>query len=244
MIQIRNLHKRFGKNHVLKGINLDVFTGKTRVILGLSGSGKSVLMKHIIGLMRPDEGQILVDGEDITTYSNLQLLELRKKFGMVFQDAALFDSMTVFDNVAFPLVEHTNLGKEEIQRRVAEKLALVNLAGAEDRYPSQVSGGMRKRVALARAVILDPAYILYDEPTTGLDPIMTDQVDNMITEAARKFNVTSLVISHDLGSALNIADNIAVIHHGEIIEDCVPQELKKSQHPFVQKYLQTWFGKQ
>lgn len=242
MIRIRDLEKRFGDNHVLRGVSFDVHDGKTRVILGLSGSGKSVLMKHIIGLMRPDSGHIFVDGEDITTYNQVQLLELRKKFGMVFQDAALFDSMNIFDNVAFPLREHTKLSEAEIKKRVEEKLSLVNLVGAQDRFASQISGGMRKRVALARAVILEPRYVLYDEPTTGLDPIMTDSVDDMIINAARDFHVTSLVISHDLRSALNVADDIVVLHRGEVVEDCKPHELKNSKHPFVQEYLASWYG--
>lgn len=238
------MYKSFGANQVLRGVSLDVHTGSTRVILGLSGSGKSVLLKHIIGLMRPDSGEILIDGEDITRMSHAEILKLRRKFGMVFQDAALFDSMTVFDNVAFPLREHTDLDEKEVEERVHERLEQLNLMPARDRFPSQISGGMRKRVGLARAVILDPRYILYDEPTTGLDPIMTDSVDQMIKDAAERLRVTSLVISHDIGSALNIADDIAVIHHGEIIEDCKPSEIRQSKQPFVQHFLQTWFGKQ
>ena len=244
MIEVRNVFKSFGANQVLRGVSLDVHTGSTRVILGLSGSGKSVLVKHIIGLMRPDSGEILVDGEDITKLKHSDILKMRRKFGMVFQDAALFDSMTVFDNVAFPLVEHTDLTEEEIEQRVHERLEMLNLMPARDRFPSQISGGMRKRVGLARAVILDPRYILYDEPTTGLDPIMTESVDEMIKDAAERLKVTSLVISHDIGSALNIADDIAVIHHGEIIEDCKPSEIRQSQHPFVQQFLDSWFGRQ
>ena len=244
MIEVRNVFKSFGANQVLKGVSLDVHNGSTRVILGLSGSGKSVLMKHIIGLMRPDSGEILVDDEDITKKSHPEILKMRRKFGMVFQDAALFDSMTVFDNVAFPLVEHTDFSEHEIAERVHDRLELLNLMPAKDRFPSQISGGMRKRVGLARAVILDPQYILYDEPTTGLDPIMTDSVDEMIKDAAVRLNVTSLVISHDIGSALNIADDIAVIHQGEIIEDCKPGEIRSSKHPFVRQFLDSWFGKQ
>jgi len=244
VIRVVNLHKRFGANHVLRGANLHVRRGKTRVILGLSGSGKTVLMKHVIGLLKPDSGEIFVDGEDITKYDEHQMVKLRNIFGMVFQHAALFDSMSVSDNVAFPLVEHTRLSKKEIQKRVDAKLELFDLAGTQKLFPSELSGGMRKRVGLARAVILDPPCILYDEPTTGLDPIMTENVDQMIKDAAERLKVTSLVISHDVGSALNIGDDIAVINDGEIVEDCAPQEIKHSKHPFVQKFIGTWFGKQ
>jgi phospholipid/cholesterol/gamma-HCH transport system ATP-binding protein len=244
VIQVRNVHKTFGKHHVLKGVNLNVSRGKTRVILGLSGSGKSVLMKHIIGLLAPDTGEVWVDGEDITQLSEMQKQRVRKKFGMVFQHAALFDSRSVFDNVAFPLQEHTSLSKDEIKRQVEDKLALVDLAGAGEKFPAELSGGMRKRVGLARAVILEPQCVLYDEPTTGLDPIMTENVDRMIKGAAEKLKVTSLVISHDIGSALNIADEIAVINEGEIVEDCAPEDIRASEHPFVKEFLGTWFGKQ
>lgn len=244
MIHIQGVQKRFGPHHVLKGINLDVETGTTRVILGLSGSGKSVLMKHIIGLLKPDEGKIVVDGEDITQMSDPQLLNLRRKFGMVFQQAALFDSMNVFENVAFPLREHTKLGDKEIADKVHDRLELVGLTNVDHKFPNELSGGMRKRVGLARAIVLDPVCVLYDEPTTGLDPITTDNVDQMIIDANRRLKVTSVVISHDIGSALNVADRIAVIHQGEIVEDCTPQEIRDSKHPFVQKFLEVWFKKQ
>lgn len=238
------MHKSFGSNHVLKGINLKVRDGKTRVILGISGSGKSVLMKHIIGLLRPDSGRILVDGEDITRFDRAQLLDVRRKFGMVFQQAALFDSMTVADNVAFPLREHTGLTEEQIADKVTEKLALVDLEGVHEKFPSELSGGMRKRVGLARAIVLDPGVLLYDEPTTGLDPLTTESVDEMITNAARRLQVTSVVISHDIGSAIRVADDIAVLSGGELVEDCAASEIKKSQDPFVQKFLRSWFQKQ
>ncbi|MEC9464860.1 MAG: ABC transporter ATP-binding protein [Myxococcota bacterium] len=244
MIEIQNLTKSFSGTQVLKGISLQVRTGRTRVILGLSGSGKSVLMKHMIGLMKPDSGSIMVDGVDLTAVSGTQLLDVRRKFGMVFQQAALFDSMSVWDNVAFPLVEHTKLKKAEIHERVIDKLKLVGLEAAIDKFPSELSGGMRKRVGLARAIILEPQCVLYDEPTTGLDPVTTDNVDQMILDAAQRLQVTSVVISHDIGSALKVADDIAVLHKGEIVEDCTPDELKRSQHPFVREFLDIWFGKQ
>lgn len=244
MIRIEGLWKSFGQHAVLKDINLHVRRGKTRVILGPSGSGKTVLMKHMIGLLMPDEGKILVDGEDITQLDHDGLLRVRRKFGMVFQQAALFDSMTVGDNVAFPLVEHTKLSKQEIAAKVKEKLALVNLVGVENKFPAELSGGMRKRVGLARAIVLEPQCVLYDEPTTGLDPLTTDSVDSMIMDANRRLNVTSVVISHDVGSALLVADDIAVIHEGRIVEDCPAAEIRNSTDPFVQRFLHTWFRKQ
>ena len=198
----------------------------------------------MIGLLKPDSGSIIVDGEDITQMGQEELLLLRKKFGMVFQQSALFDSMSVFDNVAFPLKEHTKLKRAEIQDLVQEKLKLVGLENTDHMYPAELSGGMRKRVGLARAIVLNPSCVLYDEPTTGLDPLTTENVDNMILEANQKLKVTSVVISHDVGSALKVADDIAVIHQGTIIEDCPASELSKSKDPFVQKFLHTWFSKQ
>jgi len=244
VIQIRAVNKTFGDHHVLKDISLDVRRAKTRVILGPSGSGKTVLMKHIIGLLKPDNGAIMVDGEDITTLAHKDMLRVRRKFGMVFQQAALFDSMSVGDNVAFPLKEHTNLSAHEIAQRVAEKLDIVSLTGTENKFPSELSGGMRKRVGLARALILDPECVLYDEPTTGLDPLTTDDVDRMILDAKQRLNVTAVVISHDVGSAIRVADEIAVIHNGTIVEDCPAGQIRSSADPFVQKFLNTWFGKQ
>jgi phospholipid/cholesterol/gamma-HCH transport system ATP-binding protein len=244
VIRIVGLTKRFGDSEVLKGINLHVRRGKTRVILGVSGSGKTVLMKHMIGLLKPNAGEVLVDGEDIVKLDDKGMLRVRRKFGMVFQQAALFDSMTVGDNVAFPLREHTKWKPEEVDKKVAEKLQVVGLEGVEPKYPSELSGGMRKRVGLARALVLEPTCVLYDEPTTGLDPITTENVDQMIMDASARLQVTSVVISHDVGSAIRVADDIAVIHDGVIVEDCPASEIRKSAHPFVQKFLNTWFGKQ
>jgi phospholipid/cholesterol/gamma-HCH transport system ATP-binding protein len=244
MLELIDVNKAFGTQQVLRGVNLKVHRGKTRVILGLSGSGKSVLMKHMIGLLRPDSGQILVDGADLTTLRGQALLSARRKFGMVFQQAALFDSMTVHQNVAFPLREHTAMNAQAIDAQVLEKLRLVGLGDMGQKYPSELSGGMRKRVGLARAIVLDPVCVLYDEPTTGLDPVTTDSVDTMIMAAKEDLKVTSVVISHDVGSALKVADDIAVIHEGRIVEDCPKEHIKRSDHPFVQKFLQTWYGKQ
>lgn len=244
MIEVRNLRKRFGSQEVLKGVSFSVPKGSTRVILGLSGSGKSVLMKHMIGLLQPDSGELLIDGEDITRLPTSEMRRVRRKFGMVFQQAALFDSMNVADNVAFPLREHSKLSAREIGEKVTEKLAMVGLEKMQHKFPSELSGGMRKRVGLARAVVLDPMVVLYDEPTTGLDPITTDNVDNMILDAKAALDVTSVVISHDIGSAFKVADDIAVIHEGEIVEDCPKEQIRASKHPFVQDFLRTWFGKQ
>ena len=244
MIHVNNLYKNFGTHQVLKGVNVHVKRGEIRVILGLSGSGKTVLMKHLIGLLHPDSGEILVDGEDITKLDHKNMIRVREKFGMVFQQAALFDSMTVGENVAFPLKEHTDFPKEEIHKRVLDKLDLVGLKAAINKHPSELSGGMRKRVGLARAVILDPSCILYDEPTTGIDPITTENVDGMILDAKKYLNITSVVISHDVGSALRIADDVAVINEGIIIEDCKGSALHDSHDPFVKKFLNAWFSKQ
>jgi phospholipid/cholesterol/gamma-HCH transport system ATP-binding protein len=244
IIRIRGLHKRFGEHQVLKGIDLDVPTGSTVVILGGSGSGKSVLMKHMIGLLRPDEGTVEVAGQDITGLDERALQRARGRFGMVFQTAALFDSMTVYENVSFPLREHNRkMPEEEIYRRVSDKLAMLGLVGHEEKFPAELSGGMRKRVGLARAVVMEPAIVLYDEPTTGLDPITTDDVDNMILEAREALNVTSVVISHDIASAFKVATKIAVLYDGRIVAEGTPRELREHPHPHVQKFVGTWFSK-
>jgi phospholipid/cholesterol/gamma-HCH transport system ATP-binding protein len=244
IIKTENLHKSFGENHVLRGITLDFPPGTTTVILGGSGSGKSVLMKHLIGLLMPDEGKVIVEGQDITVLRGEEMNRVRSKFGMVFQWAALFDSMTVLDNVAFPLREHRKeLTEPEIAKIVAEKLALFGLEGVEQKFPADLSGGMRKRVGLARAIVLEPKIVLYDEPTTGLDPITTDYVDEMIKRAKEKLGVTSVVISHDIASTFNIADYIAFLYDGEIVAYGPPQTVKDSDHEFVQQFLGTWFRK-
>jgi len=244
MIEVRGLRKSFGAHEVLKGIDLRCMPGTTTVILGGSGSGKSVLMKHMIGLLRPDAGQVIVDGQDISRLDGRELNAVRRKFGMVFQMAALFDSMTVFDNVAFPLREHRkDLSEAQIRRIVEEKLGLVGLRGVGEKFPAELSGGMRKRVGLARAVVLDPKIVLYDEPTTGLDPITTDNVDQMILDAKRALGVTSVVISHDIGSAFKVADQLAFLYEGRIVECAPPAEVRHSTHPQVREFLQMWFGR-
>jgi phospholipid/cholesterol/gamma-HCH transport system ATP-binding protein len=238
MIQLINLHKSFGPQKVLDGVNLEIPEGSITVILGRSGEGKSVLIKHIIGLLTADSGQVVVDGIDIMKLKPADLNEFRKRFGMLFQNGALFDSLNVQDNVAFPLKEHTRLSKEEIDRIVEEKLALVGLRGIGHKMPAELSGGMRKRVGLARAIALSPQIILYDEPTTGLDPIMTDSVNNLILETQKKLHVTSVVISHDIESTFRVAGKVAMLHDGKIIAEGPPEKFKQSEHPFVRQFLE------
>lgn len=238
MIQIKNLHKAFGEQKVLDGVNLEIPTGTITVILGRSGMGKSVLLKHIIGLLRADAGQLIVDGKDLMGLSDVELYECRKRFGMLFQNAALFDSMNAFDNVAFPLREHSSHSEDEIADIVHEKLALVGLKDVDRKMPSELSGGMRKRVGLARAIALSPKIILYDEPTTGLDPLMTDSVNHLILETQKKLHVTSVVISHDIESTFSLADKVAMLHEGKIIEQGPPDQFRKSSHPFVRQFLE------
>src|SRR5438067_13672135 len=230
VIDVQDLWKSFAGFPVLKGINLKMMEGTTTVVLGASGSGKTVLMKHIMGLFKPDHGQVIVDGENVSTMSRQQLAVFRERMGMVFQSSALFDSMTVGDNVAFPLREHNpGMSEKEILEKVKEKLAVVDLHEVEQKFPAELSGGMRKRVGLARAIIRDPKIVLYDEPTTGLDPLTTESVDEMIIHARERLSVTSVVISHDIGSAFHIADRIAVINEGRIVEEGTPAEVRKTR---------------
>lgn len=248
MIEVADLWKSFGDNEVLKGVNLTIAKGETFVILGGSGSGKTVLMKHVIGLLKPDRGTVRVAGLEISKLDGKALTDARQVFGMVFQGAALFDSMTVFDNVAFPLTEKRWRDRpraDEIRQRVVEKLKVVDL-GEEvlERWPAQLSGGMRKRVALARALVSDPQVVLYDEPTTGLDPITTDYVDGMILNAKEKLGITSMVISHDIASAFKVADRLAVLYDGHLAAEGTPEEVRRSEDPFVQRFLSLWFAKQ
>jgi phospholipid/cholesterol/gamma-HCH transport system ATP-binding protein len=243
MIDVRELWKSFNGNQVLKGVDLKVWPGTTTVILGGSGSGKTVLMKHIMGLFKPDRGEVIVDGENITRMDRRELSRFRTRMGMVFQSSALFDSLTVFENVAFPLREHTKLPEEEIEALVKDKLAVVELYGVEQKYPAELSGGMRKRVALARAIVREPKLVLYDEPTTGLDPLTTESVDEMIIGARTKLGVTSVVISHDIGSTFHIADHVAMLHDGRIVEEGPPEKVRHSQEPHTRHFLATWFGR-
>ncbi len=244
VIDVQDLYKSFSGFAVLKGINLKMMEGTTTVVLGGSGSGKTVLMKHIMGLFKPDRGQVIVDGQNVSTMGRQDLSVFRERMGMVFQSSALFDSMTVGDNVAFPIREHNpGLSDAQILEKVKEKLAVVDLHDVEQKYPAELSGGMRKRVGLARAIIRDPKIVLYDEPTTGLDPITTESVDEMIIHARERLRVTSVVISHDIGSAFNIGDRVAVINEGRIVAEGTPAELRKTQEPFTRQFLATWFGR-
>jgi len=237
MIKLVKLHKSFGKQRVLAGLDLDIEAGRTTVIIGRSGGGKSVLLKHIIGLIRPDSGEVLIDGTDITRLGDRDLNEIRKKFGMLFQEAALFDSMTVGENVAFPLREHTRMKELEIRRTVADRLHAVGLTGVEEKMPSELSGGMRKRVGLARAIAMQPEIVLFDEPTTGLDPVMAEAINRLIIETQRSFGLTCVVISHDIQSIFTIGHRIAMLYEGKIIAYGTPEELRASQNPVVVQFL-------
>ncbi len=236
-IRLIEVTKSYGNQQVLQGVTFDVLRGQTNMVIGRSGSGKSVLMRQIIRLEEPDSGSIIVDGMDIAHLSEGKLMTVRPKFGMVFQMSALFDSLTVFDNVAFPLQEHTKLNKKQIHERVMEKLSALGIADAWDKLPSQISGGMAKRAAVARALVIEPQILIYDEPTSGLDPIGARTVDDMIAEMQARFSVTALVISHDIESVTRIADRVNLLHNGQIILSSTPQELLASDHPVVREYL-------
>jgi len=237
MIRIINLHKAFGDNQVLRGVELTVATGETMVVIGQSGSGKSVLLKHIIGLMKPDLGEIWVDDTEATKLDEDELQGFTRKFGMLFQGAALFDSMTVAENVAFGLERHTNYPREEIRRMVEESLARVGLHGVEDMLPYELSGGMKKRVGLARAIAYEPEIMLYDEPSTGLDPIRADAINDLINMLKKEMGVTSVVITHDMASSYKIADRIAMLYEGIILEVGTPDEIRNSKNPIVQQFI-------
>jgi len=237
-IRVVNLHKSFKANHVLRGVHLEVEPGESMVVIGGSGSGKTVLIKCIIGLIRPDEGQIYVDGLEITSLNEQKMNEVRKKFGMLFQGGALFDSMRIWENVGFGLRQQNRLNEEEVKRIASEKLRLVGLKNIEDLMPAELSGGMKKRVSLARAIAMEPEILLYDEPTTGIDPIMADAINSLIVQMREKLNVTSIAITHDMKSAYKIADRIAMLFQGKIIEVGTTEEIKNSPNPIVQQFIQ------
>jgi len=237
MIDIRGLAKSFDGHKVLEGLDLRIETGETMVIIGRSGCGKSVLLKHIIGLVKPDAGAIAVDGEDISQLSGRSLDRLRLRFGMLFQSAALFDSMNVGENVSFALREHTTLAPDAITQRVHDCLQLVGLQDIDQRYPAQLSGGMRKRVGLARALAIGPEMILYDEPTTGIDPIMADLINDLIIALHDQLKVTSIVVTHDMVSAYKVADRIAMLYNGRIVEVGSPDAIRASKNPVVQQFI-------
>jgi phospholipid/cholesterol/gamma-HCH transport system ATP-binding protein len=237
MIQLVGVHKSFGAQQVLRGVSLTIPQGQIAAIIGRSGGGKSVLLKHLIGLLRPDAGQVLVDGTDIGRLRGKALDTVREKFGVLFQGGALFDSMTVFDNVAFPLREKTRLTEPEIAERVAQRLDAVGLADMGHKFPAELSGGMRKRAALARALVQDPEIILFDEPTTGLDPILLNSIHRLILDAHKRFGFTAVVVSHDIPEIFDIAQSVAMLHDGAIIEHGSPEDIMSSPDPVVRQFI-------
>lgn len=237
MIEARNLHKLFDGQPVLDGISFRIENGESVTIIGRSGCGKSVLLKHLIGLLKPDAGDVLIDGENIVPMDERQLLNVRRKFGMVFQGAALFDSMTVEENVAFALRRNTRLPEAEIAQRVAKALAVVNLSGTENKNPAELSGGMRKRVGLARAIIYEPQIVLYDEPTTGLDPIVADSIDKLIMRVHQRLKVTTVVVTHDMRTARRVSQRVLMIHDNKIYASGTPDEFFASQDPVVRQFI-------
>ena len=238
MISIRGLSKRLGSKQVLLGLDLDIEKGETIVVLGPSGTGKSVLLKHIIGLMVPDAGSIEIDGENIVGMKERELDHVRKRFGMLFQGSALFDSMSVGENVGLSLREHTKMREREIESRVKERLEWVGLKGVETMQPASLSGGMRKRAALARAIAMDPQFILYDEPTTGLDPIMSDVINQLIRSLQTRLGVTSVVVTHDLTSAFTVADRVAMLYGGKVIFQGTPDDVRRTTDPLMRQFIE------
>ena len=242
MIRLIDVRKRFGSQEILKGINLSIYEGKTTVIVGESGKGKSLILKHILGLVRPDKGKVLVEGKDINKIGRKDLKAIRAKFGVLFQNAALFDSMTVFDNVALPLRERTKASEEEIRRIVNEKLDLMDIEGSNDKYPAQLSGGMRKRVGLARALVLNPKIVFFDEPTTGLDVAKSNEIYRVFFKTQSKLGYTALIVSHDVPKIFKLADYVALLYDG-VIQDCLPPEdFQTSENPFIKEFVQKTMG--
>jgi len=237
MIDIVNLRKGFGKQQVLNGLNLRVLNKELVAVIGRSGGGKSVLLKHLIGIIKPDDGKILIEGVDITAVRGRELDRVREKFGVVFQEGALFDSLTVYENIAFPLREKTRTGKAEVRDRVVQALEDVGLREMGDKYPAEISGGMKRRVALARALITEPKIVLFDEPTTGLDPIISSSIHRLITKTHKKYGFTGFIISHEIPEIFDVADKIAMLYNGTIIETGTPEEFKRSENPYVRQFI-------
>jgi phospholipid/cholesterol/gamma-HCH transport system ATP-binding protein len=237
MIELRDLHKAFGSQVVLNGLNLRIPAGQITAIIGPSGEGKSVLLKHMIGLLTPDQGEVLVDGSSILGLRRSQLNQVREKFAMVFQNAALFDSMTVYENMAFPLEEKTSLSRDEISSRVDTALREVGLKEVNRKFPDQLSGGMKKRVGLARALLLEPQIVLFDEPTTGLDPVIRRSIHQLIKETQAKFGFTAVIVSHDIPDIFDVAHQVAMLYRGEILQFGPPDELQHSEHPVVRQFI-------
>ncbi|HET8772802.1 MAG TPA: ABC transporter ATP-binding protein [Thermoanaerobaculia bacterium] len=237
-ISLQHLYKAFDGRQVLNDMSIDVEQGESLVIVGGSGTGKSVTLKHIIGLLRPDRGRVLIAGEDITAMSEVELNRFRRHFGMAFQEGALFDSMSVFENIAFPLRRHTKMTEAEIRTRVEECLEDVHLHGVDSKRPSELSGGMRRRVGFARAISLKPDILLFDEPTTGLDPVISDVVADLIVEMDQKLGTTTVTITHDMKVAFKIADRIAMLYKGKVVETGTPDEFRASSNPIVQQFIE------
>ncbi|MFQ5959851.1 MAG: ABC transporter ATP-binding protein [Candidatus Methylomirabilales bacterium] len=237
MVDIRNLHKFFERQHVLRGVNLQVARGEILVIIGRSGEGKSVLLKHLMGLLKPDDGEILIDGVEITRLRGRELDQLRERFGIVFQGGALFDSLTAFENVAFPLREKTRLPEEAVREKSLTLLKQVGLADMGHKYPAEVSGGMRKRVALARALTMEPQIVLFDEPTTGLDPIMVNAIHHLILDLHRHIGFTAILVSHEIPEIFGIADRVAMLHEGVVVDAGTPEAIQFSTNPVVRQFI-------
>jgi phospholipid/cholesterol/gamma-HCH transport system ATP-binding protein len=237
MIEVRDLKKRFGPQQILDGVSFRIETGESLVIIGRSGGGKSVLLKHIIGLLKPDAGEVWIDGEEITHLNERDLIRVRSKFGMVFQGAALFDSLSVAENVAFAFRREKKFTEKEIARKVAEVLDMVELPGTEKKKPAELSGGMRKRVGLARAIIYQPEFVLYDEPTTGLDPIVSDSIDKLIMRVTERLKVTTIVVTHDMRSARRVGHRIVMLHDKKIYANGTPEDIFTSTDPVVQQFI-------
>ena len=241
MIELKNIRKKLSGKWVLDGISMEITEGETMVIVGGSGTGKSVTLKHMIGLMSPDEGSVIIDGIDITDCSKTELRDTMRKFGVLFQSGALLNWMTVEENIGLPLYEQTKMGDDEIREKVQETMRLVHLEGSEGKYPSEISGGMKKRAALARAIIREPKILLYDEPTSGLDPVMSRKVDELTKDLQKELGVTSVVVTHDLISAFSIANRITMLHQGKVIEVSEPEKFAKSEHPVVKEFVRSQF---
>jgi len=244
LIELKNLHKRFGSLVVLDGVSLSIPEGQSLVIIGASGTGKSVLLKHIVGLLKPDDGEVWFDGQRIDTMSERELDTVRVQIGFLFQLGALFDSFNVEDNIAFPLREHSGKTPEQISQIVDEKLAMVGLPDTRKKMPAQLSGGQKKRIALARAIAMNPRVVLYDEPTTGLDPIRSDVINELILKLRRETAVTSITVTHDMHSAMKVADRIVMLHHGSIIFDGTPQQMRDSEEPTIQNFIRGEAGEE
>jgi phospholipid/cholesterol/gamma-HCH transport system ATP-binding protein len=237
MIEVRNLQKSFGAQKVLDGVSLKIETGESVVIIGRSGGGKSVLLKHMVGLLQPDSGEVLIDGENIEPLNERELLRVRSKFGMLFQGAALFDSMTVAENIGFAFRRKKEMSLDQIRCKVAEALEVVELPGIENKKPSELSGGMRKRVGLARAIVYQPQIVLYDEPTTGLDPIVSDTIDHLILRVRDRYKVTSVVVTHDMRSARRVGQRILMLHNKKIYAAGTPDEIFNSSDPILRQFI-------